>query len=94
MRQIGISPKLIADLLTSVIAFLVVAEALGLDPVLSAAIAKALGTVAAFATSPGVVQLYERPADDPDGELGEIGVLELVAIVLVVLLIVFLVERL
>lgn len=95
MRQIGISPKLIADLLVSVAAFLVAYPVFGLDPVAAAAVGKALGSVAAFVTSPGVVQFYEpAPIDDPDGEAGSIDVVDALILVLVVLVILVLVDRL
>lgn len=68
MRQIGISPKLVADLLVSVAAFLVAYLPFGLDPVTAAAVGKVLGSVAAFLASPGVVHLYEGTVDDPEAE--------------------------
>lgn len=55
MRTIGISPKVVADLLVSVAAFLVAYLPLGIDPVLAATVGKLLGTVAAYLAAPGTV---------------------------------------
>lgn len=63
LKTRGISPKLIADLLVSVATFIVAYPALGLDPVLAAAIAKALGTLAAAIAGPGDVIAVDQPKD-------------------------------
>lgn len=65
----GISPKLIADALVSVVAFAIAVGLLKLDPIAAAALAKTIGTVAAFWAPPGAV----RPTDvgPPSDELLE-----------------------
>lgn len=65
MRQIGLSPKLIADFVTSVVAFLLAAGVLKLDPIAAAALAKTLGSLAAFWAPPGAVTAPDvGPASD------------------------------
>lgn len=54
-RQIGLSPKLVADAVASVIGYALTRYAVGLDPLAAAAIAKALGSVAAYFVGPGKV---------------------------------------
>lgn len=54
-KQLGISPKILTDLATTVVGFVLAKYAVGLDPVIAAAIGKVAGTVAAFFASPGSV---------------------------------------
>ena len=60
MRTLGLSPKVFADFLVSVVAFLVAAGVVHLDPVAAAALAKVLGSAAAIAASPGHVVRRDR----------------------------------
>ena len=61
MRTHGLSPKVIADLLTTIIAFVLSASVVQLDPVLAAAVSKALGTLSGIVAGPGQVTVH---ADD------------------------------
>jgi hypothetical protein len=63
-RQIGFSPKVIADLIASIVAFLVLAVALGLDPVLAAALSKFVGTLGGIWAGPGDV-VTTNPSVEP-----------------------------
>ena len=61
-KQLGISPKLIADLIVSVGTYLLGHYAASIDPTTSALAAKALGTIAAYFTGPGHVGVvHETP---------------------------------
>jgi hypothetical protein len=61
MRTRGISPKVIADLVVSVLTFILTAGVVELDPATAALISKALGTLAGIAARPGAVTVN---ADD------------------------------
>jgi hypothetical protein len=82
LRQHGISPKLVADLLTSIVAFAVTYFGIDLDPVLSAGIAKGVGFIAGFLVGPGTVEVAAVTTNSEAGyTLVEIGLfLLLVAI--------------
>lgn len=54
-RQVGVSPKLIADLVVSVVTFAVLAAGLELDEATSAAIAKVAGFIVGAIVGPGKV---------------------------------------
>lgn len=56
-KQVGASPKLVVDLVTTIIAFLITKYAAGLDPVTAAAISKGLGTLAGVFAPPGTVEV-------------------------------------
>jgi len=55
MKQLGISPKLIADLIVSVGTYLLGHYAASIDATTAALIAKGLGAVAAYVAHPGTV---------------------------------------
>lgn len=63
-KQIGISPKVIADLIVSVLGFVLAHYAVELDPEVAAAIGKVAGSIAAFFTSPGTV-VTSNPSVEP-----------------------------
>lgn len=63
-KQLGLSPKLIADLFASVAGYVLAKYGAGLDPVASAAVGKAIGSVAAYIAHPGTVVI-----DDPDARV-------------------------
>lgn len=75
VRTRGLSPKVVADFVVTVGGFLLTTYGAGLDPVLSAGIAKALGTLAGIKAGPGHVVLTEESddarltAENPDLEL-------------------------
>ena len=56
MRTQGVSKKIVADLLTSVVAFVVAYFAIDLDPAVSAGLAKGIGFVAGYFTPPNAVE--------------------------------------
>ena len=47
-KTVGLSKKIVADLLTSVVAFAIAYGGIELDPTLSALVAKAIGFVAGY----------------------------------------------
>ena len=55
MKTKGVSYKLVADLLTSVVAFVLAYFAVELDPTASALLAKGIGFAAGYLTSPNPV---------------------------------------
>lgn len=59
----GISPKVVADAVTSVVAFVLAHFVIGIDPVAAAAISKAAGSVAAAIAGPGAVKLVPGGSD-------------------------------
>lgn len=59
-RQKGFSPKLLADLVVSVVTFAVAYFGVELDPALSAAIAKAVGLLAGVIVGPGDVEVVPK----------------------------------
>lgn len=59
VKTVGVSPKVIVDALVSVIAYLLTAGVIDIDPALAAAISKALGSLAAVIASPGAVKRVE-----------------------------------
>jgi len=62
---LGVSPKLIADLLTSIVAFALAYFAVDLDPTVAALLAKAIGAVAAYLAPAGeVLQVTDAPPVD------------------------------
>lgn len=65
LQQIGLSPKIITDLVVSVAAFFATKYGLDLDATLSALIAKGAGSVAAWAAGPGTVVPADRILDKP-----------------------------
>lgn len=61
LRQAGVSPKIIADALVSIVGFVLAYFAVSLDPVLAAAVAKLAGTLAAWLVGPGDVVVKVHP---------------------------------
>lgn len=55
MKTLGISPKVIADLIVSVVSFAVLNYGASLDPEVAALIGKTLGTVGGVFAGPGTV---------------------------------------
>jgi hypothetical protein len=55
MKQLGISPKLIATIVTAIVGWVVTHYGANLDPDLAAAISAALGAAAGAITPPGNV---------------------------------------
>ena len=79
----GVSYKLVADLLTSVVAFAIGYFGVELDPALAAVVAKAVGFIAGVIAPPNQVE----PVPAVDGQAG-LALLEAVVILLVVAVIV------
>jgi hypothetical protein len=67
-QQIGISPKVIGQLLATAISWVLAHFAIQLDPTVSAAIAAALGGLAGYALPPGAVA-HQVPASASDDQL-------------------------
>jgi hypothetical protein len=60
-KQLGISPKIIADLIVTVGGYLLTKYGAGLDATTAALISKGLGTIAAYFTAPGTVITKATP---------------------------------
>ena len=56
LKTRGISPKVIADLIVSALAFALTAGVIDIDPELAAVISKLLGTLAGVIAGPGKVE--------------------------------------
>ena len=83
MRTKGISPKVLADLVISLLTFALTAGVIELDPVLAAGISKFLGTVAAVIAGPGEVE-YDGVAGGDGGQAGLTTVELLLVLILIV----------
>ena len=57
LKQRGISPKLIADLLTTIVSFAVTYYGIELDAEVAAAVSKAIGFLAGVIVGPGTVEV-------------------------------------
>lgn len=92
IRTRGLSPKVLWDLTVTVVAFLVTAGVVSLDPEVAALISKLLGTAAGVWAGPGKVEFGEEADDLDPFESGEAGVtlVELLVVVLVVAVVVLL----
>lgn len=58
-RQAGVSPKIVADAIVSVLGFVLTYYAIEMDPVIAAAVSKAAGTLAGWLVGPGEVVIVE-----------------------------------
>ena len=65
-RQIGISPKILSQLVTSVIAWVLGFFAIKLSPEASSAIAAGLGLVVGYLVPPGAVAHQQPPTASDD----------------------------
>lgn len=64
MKTKGISPKVLADLFVSFVAFALTAGVIEIDPVLAATISKLLGSLAGVIAGPGNVVVDVEPGGD------------------------------